>query len=126
MRTRGHLRKIEPCTRSCGWPDLLPEGQEETGLEEAPLLIPGAMPAGRVIHPIQDHEEGLLGADQVVGQEGDSTGQQEQAGEMVEQGQGVPDCVEEPVVEAVPESGGRRGTRTSSITRGSDGSQGDV
>jgi hypothetical protein len=56
------LRKIEPCTRSCSWPDLLTEEleeQKETGLEEAPLLIPGAVPAGRIVHPIQGHGEDL-------------------------------------------------------------------
>ena len=102
LRTRGHLRKIEPCTRSCAWPDLLQEDQDvqqETGMGEAPLLIPGAVPAGKVIHPVQGQEDGLQGADQGVGQEGGSTVQQEPARGVEKQGHGVPDHVEEPAVE---------------------------
>ena len=89
LRTRGHLRKIEPCTRSCSWPDLLTEEleeQKETGLEEAPLLIPGAVPAGRIVHPIQGHGEDLQEVELGGGQAGDSEGQQEPTGGMVEQG----------------------------------------
>ena len=63
--------------------------QQEADMEEAPLLIPGAVPAGRVIHPVQGHEEGLQGADQGVGQEEDSTVQQEPARGMEEQGHGM-------------------------------------
>ena len=52
----GNLRKIEHCTRSCRWPDLFLEEQQrqiEVPWEEAPLLTPGSMPAGRVVHPME-------------------------------------------------------------------------
>ena len=92
LRTRGHLQKFELCTRSCGLPDVPVEEQEEKvssstaekGVVDRPLLIPGALPAGRVIHPIHDHEGFTGGADIGVRQEGDNLGQQEPARGMVE------------------------------------------
>ena len=64
LRTRGHLRKMKPCTRSSGLLDMDPVEREEIAQEESPLHIPGAMPAGRVLYSIHGHEEGLQGADQ--------------------------------------------------------------
>ena len=77
LRTLGNIRKIEHCTRSFGWPGLVLEEQErqrEVPWEEAPLLIPGAMPAGRVVHPIQGDGEGLQEVRQGVRYDGDSVG----------------------------------------------------
>ena len=57
LRTRGHLKKIKPSTRSSVWPkmDQVELHQEEP--EEVPLHIPGGMAAGRVLHPEHGHKE---------------------------------------------------------------------
>ena len=44
------------------------------------------MPAGRIVHPIQGHGEDLQELEMGGGQAGDSKGQQEPTGVMVEQG----------------------------------------
>ena len=61
--------------------------------------IPGALPAGRVMHPNPDHEDLTVGAHLGARQECDNLGQQEPAGWMVEQVQRVQDEVGEPFVE---------------------------
>ena len=91
LRTRGHLRKIKPCTRSSWWPDVYPAGQEESAQEEVPLHIPGGMDAGRVFHLVQGHEE--------VHQVADNLEPGEPARPVVEQGQGVQKQAEEVVRE---------------------------
>ena len=91
LRTRGQLRKIKPCTRSIGWPDVDPAGQEESAQEEVPLHIPGGIDTGRVLHPVQGHEE--------VHQVADNMEPGEPARPVVEQGQGVQEQAEEVVRE---------------------------
>ena len=59
LRTRGHLRKIKPCTWGYGWPELV--GEEMESLERqnkqqdlATILIPGAVGTIRVLHQRAD------------------------------------------------------------------------
>ena len=100
MRTSCHLRKIEPCTRSCGWPELAREEQEvqqEAPLKETPLLITGAMGNSRMLHTMEGGGDGLQGMDQDQlpsqgGPEPWDLPMQE------EQGQGVQEGGREPVI----------------------------
>ena len=57
LRTRGHLKKIKPSTRSSGWPEIDPVVLHQEEPEEVPLHIPGGMAAGRVLHPEHGHKE---------------------------------------------------------------------
>ena len=56
LRTRGHLRKIRPSTRSSGWPKMDPLVVHQEEPEEVPRHIPGGMRAGRVLHPEHCHK----------------------------------------------------------------------
>ena len=79
MYHRGSVVYMQP-TR----PDLVLEEREtqiEVPWEESPVLILGAMPAGRVEHPTQGDEEGLLR----FGYEGERVGHEELARGSVEQ-----------------------------------------
>ena len=66
---------------------------------DTPLLIPGAIPAGRVIHPMHGHEGVEEGDEARTRQGGGILGQQEPAGGMVEQGQRVQEEIEDPAAD---------------------------
>jgi hypothetical protein len=84
LRTRGHLKKIKPCTRSSGWPEVDPVVQYQEEPVEMPLHIPGAVAAGRVLHPEHGHEEVHLEG----GEGADRVEPEEQVRVSVEQGHG--------------------------------------
>ena len=132
LRTWGNLRKIEHCNRSCRWPDLVLEEQErqiEVPWEEAPVIIPGEMPAGRVEWPTQSDGDGLQEAGQGVGYKGESVGCEDLAKGSVEQEPRAQEQEKGMAVELVrrrnPRVRREKRERASSTTRGS-GEPGDV
>ena len=65
LRTRSHLRKIQPSVRDRRFYDMDPPGQQGEP-EEVPLHIPGANGAGRVLHPVHGHDEVPQGGEEEV------------------------------------------------------------
>jgi len=57
LRTRGHLRKIQPSVRDRRWYDIDPQGQQGEPDDEVPLHIPGARAGSQVLHPVHGHDE---------------------------------------------------------------------
>ena len=57
LRTRGHLRKIQPSVRDRRWYDVDPQGQQGEPDDEVPLHIPGARAGSQVLHPVHGHDE---------------------------------------------------------------------
>ena len=65
LRTRSHLRKIQPSVRDRRLYDVDPPGLQAEP-EEVPLHIPGANGAGRVLHPVHGHDEVQQGGEEQV------------------------------------------------------------
>ena len=65
LRTRSHLRKIQPSVRDRRLYDVDPLGLQAEP-EEVPLHIPGANGAGRVLHPVHGHDEVQQGGEEQV------------------------------------------------------------
>ena len=57
LRTRSHLRKIQPSVRDRRWYDIDPQGQQVEPDDEVPLHIPGARAGSQVLHPVHGHDE---------------------------------------------------------------------
>ena len=65
LRTRTHLRKIQPSVSDRRLYDVDPPGLQAEP-EEMPLHIPGANGAGRVLHPVHGHDEVQQGGEEQV------------------------------------------------------------
>ena len=63
LRTRSHLRKIQPSVRDRRWYDIDPQGQQVEPDDEVPLHIPGARAGSLVLHPEHGHDEVLPGGE---------------------------------------------------------------
>ena len=57
LRTRGHLRKIQPSARDNRWYDMDPQRQLGEPDDDVPLHIPGVRAGSQVLHPVHGHDE---------------------------------------------------------------------
>ena len=57
LRSRGHLRKIQPSAGDRRWYDIDPQGQQGKHEDDVPLHIPGVRAGSQVLHPVHGHNE---------------------------------------------------------------------